>query len=81
MTGSTSALVLGDNIFHGTGLTALMKKAQARRKGATVFGYACSGSSERFGVVAFDEQGAATSIEEKAQGAQVQLGGDRPLLL
>ncbi len=62
--GSPSALVLGDNIFHGTGLTALMKKAQARRKGATVFGYRVA-DPHRFGVVAFDEHGAATSIEEK----------------
>ena len=64
VSGGPSALVLGDNIFHGTGLTNLMKKAQARASGATVFGYRVA-DPERFGVVAFDEQGAATSIEEK----------------
>jgi glucose-1-phosphate thymidylyltransferase len=62
--GAPSALVLGDNIFHGTGLTHLMKAAQARASGATVFGYRVA-DPERFGVVAFDEHGAATSIEEK----------------
>ena len=62
--GGPSALVLGDNIFHGTGLTNLMKKAQARPSGATVFGYRVA-DPERFGVVAFDDSGAATSIEEK----------------
>jgi glucose-1-phosphate thymidylyltransferase len=62
--GGPSALVLGDNIFHGTGLTGLMHKAQARPVGATVFGYRVA-DPERFGVVAFDDQERATSIEEK----------------
>ena len=59
-----SALILGDNIFHGSGLTRLMAKARARTTGATVFGYRVA-DPERFGVVAFDESGRATSIEEK----------------
>jgi glucose-1-phosphate thymidylyltransferase len=61
---SPSALILGDNIFHGTGLTALMMRARARSRGATVFGYRVA-DPERFGVVAFDDAGRATSIEEK----------------
>ena len=69
VSGGPSALVLGDNIFHGTGLTNLMKKAQARASGATVFGYRVA-DPERFGVVTFDEQGAATSIEEKPKNPQ-----------
>lgn len=64
VSGGPSALVLGDNIFHGSGLTELMKRAQARAHGATVFGYRVA-DPERFGVVAFDEFGNATSIEEK----------------
>jgi len=62
--GAPSALVLGDNIFHGADLTLMMKTASARSEGATVFGYRVV-DPERFGVVAFDAAGAATSIEEK----------------
>ena len=58
------ALVLGDNIFHGQGLTPKLQEAAARTEGATVFGYRV-GDPERFGVVAFDDDGKATSIEEK----------------
>jgi glucose-1-phosphate thymidylyltransferase len=62
--GSPSALVLGDNIFYGHDLVALMQQADAQREGATVFAYRVR-DPERYGVVAFDDQGRATSIEEK----------------
>lgn len=58
------ALVLGDNIFHGHGLTQKLLNAAERKKGATVFGYHVM-DPERFGVVEFDEQMRAVSIEEK----------------
>ena len=57
-------MVLGDNIFYGQGFTPKLQEAAAREQGATVFGYQV-GDPERFGVVAFDENGKATSIEEK----------------
>ena len=58
------ALALGDNIFHGHGLDQKLRRAAARQKGATVFGYRVP-DPERYGVVAFDEGGRAISIEEK----------------
>lgn len=57
-------LVLGDNIFYGYGLTEKLIKAVAKEKGATVFGYYVS-DPERFGVVEFDSEKRALSIEEK----------------
>jgi len=62
--GQPSALVLGDNIFHGHDLQGLLDSAQARRQGASVFAYHVN-DPERYGVVAFDEQRRAQSIEEK----------------
>lgn len=58
------ALILGDNIFYGHGLTDLLRKVVKREKGATVFGYYVK-DPERFGVVEFDEKGKVISIEEK----------------
>ena len=58
------ALVLGDNIFYGHGLVDLLQAAAGRHNGATVFGYQVS-DPERYGVVAFDSNGIAVSIEEK----------------
>jgi len=62
--GHRSALVLGDNIFYGHGLSSLLRNAGAREKGATVFGYHVA-DPERYGVVEFDAAGKAISIEEK----------------
>jgi glucose-1-phosphate thymidylyltransferase len=58
------AMVLGDNIFYGHGLSELVKDAFEPRKGATVFAHQVS-DPERYGVVAFDDKGRAVSIEEK----------------
>lgn len=57
-------LVLGDNIFHGNSFSELLKNASQQESGATVFGYLVQ-DPERFGVVEFDEQGKAISLEEK----------------
>jgi glucose-1-phosphate thymidylyltransferase len=59
-------LVLGDNIFHGQHFTGQLQQASRRSRGATIFGYYVK-DPERFGVVAFDEQGKAFSIEEKPE--------------
>lgn len=61
---SNVCLVLGDNIFYGQGFTPLLRQAVNRQKGATVFGYQVK-DPERFGVVEFDEDKRAISIEEK----------------
>lgn len=60
------ALILGDNIYHGPGLTKLLQKAAQKESGATVFGYQVK-DPERFGVVEFDEKMNAISIEEKPE--------------
>jgi len=62
--GDDVALILGDNIFHGYGLSDLMALAIGRGGGATVFGYVVN-SPENYGVVELDETGRAISIEEK----------------
>jgi glucose-1-phosphate thymidylyltransferase len=61
---SNVCLVLGDNIFYGQGFTPLLQQAVNRQKGATIFGYQVK-DPERFGVVAFDDDKRAISIEEK----------------
>ena len=61
---SPSALVLGDNIFYGSELTHKLRQANARPTGATVFAYRVP-DPERYGVVEFDAQGRAISLEEK----------------
>jgi glucose-1-phosphate thymidylyltransferase len=60
------AMVLGDNIFAGHGLKKRLKRAAANKKGATVFGYYVD-DPERFGIVEFDKNGKAVSIEEKPE--------------
>ena len=63
---SNVCLVLGDNIFYGQGFTPMLRQAVARQKGATVFGYQVK-DPERFGVVEFDDQKRAVSLEEKPE--------------
>ena len=64
LAGAPSCLVLGDNIFHGPGLTAMLKRADARGRGATVFGYWVR-DPERYGVAEFDADGKVVGLEEK----------------
>lgn len=60
------ALVLGDNIFYGHGLTGMLKEAESKKEGATIFGYYVTNPQD-FGVVEFDENGKVISLEEKPQ--------------
>jgi glucose-1-phosphate thymidylyltransferase len=62
--GGPSVLILGDNVYYGHGLTDLLRSAAGRRTGASVFAYHVN-DPERYGVVEFDSQGRAISIEEK----------------
>ncbi len=62
--GEPVALILGDNIFHGHEMQSLLRPAMQRQRGATVFAYPVK-DPERYGVVEFDKQGKAKSIEEK----------------
>ncbi|MEQ9662468.1 MAG: glucose-1-phosphate thymidylyltransferase RfbA [Parasphingopyxis sp.] len=62
--GAPSALILGDNLFYGQGLSGLLQKAAARDAGATIFGYQV-GDPTAYGVIGFDAEGKPASIEEK----------------
>ena len=64
--GDSVAMILGDNIFHGQGLKKRLRAAAEKKKGATVFGYYVD-DPERFGIVEFDHEGKAISIEEKPE--------------
>lgn len=64
--GDSCALVLGDNIFYGHGLTGILKEAEAGKEGATIFGYYVPNPKD-FGVVEFDKGGKVISLEEKPQ--------------
>jgi glucose-1-phosphate thymidylyltransferase len=66
LAGAPSAMILGDNIFFGHGLTEVLTKANAQSEGGMVFGYQVS-DPERYGVVGFDEDGTVTSIIEKPE--------------
>jgi len=66
LNGAPSALVLGDNIFYGHDLQGMVKTADAESQGATVFAYHVQ-DPERYGVVEFDANGNAVSLEEKPQ--------------
>ena len=68
---SSVALALGDNIFYGNGLPEILQRASARTTGATVFGYTVK-DPERYGVLGFDREGRATSIEEKPRTPKSQ---------
>ena len=60
------ALILGDNIFYGHGLTGILQEAQKKKNGATIFGYYVNNPKD-FGVVEFDNNGRVISLEEKPQ--------------
>jgi len=64
LNGEAGALILGDNLFYGYGMTGRLKEVAKRQKGATIFGYYVK-DPERYGVVEFDKKGKAMGLEEK----------------
>jgi glucose-1-phosphate thymidylyltransferase len=66
LAGEGAALILGDNLFYGSGITEMLQRAASRPLGATVFAYRV-GTPERYGIVEFDGDGRAISIEEKPE--------------
>jgi glucose-1-phosphate thymidylyltransferase len=74
------ALILGDNIFFGTGFSNILKLNVTRAEGATVFAYAVA-DPERFGVVEFDSEHRALSVEEKPDNPKKQMGSNWAVLL
>jgi len=78
--GSPCALVLGDNIFYGHELARDLREAARKRNGARVFAYPVH-DPERYGVVEFDHNGRALSIEEKAEEPEVALRSDWTVFL
>lgn len=64
LAGGPGALVLGDNLFHGHGLTELVRRAVTRKRGATIFAYQVENPQD-YGVVDFDREGRAIHLEEK----------------
>lgn len=71
LAGEPACLVLGDNLFYGHGLPELLQKAASQPEGATIFAYRVR-DPERYGVVEFDDQGVALSIEEKPANPRSQ---------
>jgi glucose-1-phosphate thymidylyltransferase len=67
--GHPSCLILGDNILHGHGLSEVLRAANERQQGATIFGYWVD-DPERYGVIEFDEHSRVLSIEEKPKAAK-----------
>ena len=67
--GQQSALILGDNIYHGHGLPEILASASGRKEGASVFAYHVN-DPERYGVVSFDDNMKAQTIEEKPENPQ-----------
>ncbi|MFC1619114.1 glucose-1-phosphate thymidylyltransferase RfbA [Candidatus Neomarinimicrobiota bacterium] len=66
LAGDAACLILGDNVFYGTGYVSQLRQAAATKTGATIFAYPVSDPS-RYGIVAFDDSGKALSIEEKPE--------------
>jgi len=62
--GDSVALILGDNIYYGSDLVSILKKASGHKSGATIFGYYVN-SPQRYGVIGFDQRGKVSSITEK----------------